>query len=229
MLPDQIEQVVEEVVRKNAPINAGVRIIITGGLTGKDLLLPRQKSSLVILFHPFTPYGKEYYQNGMRAVTTSELRFLPHVKTTNYMPAIFAMKKAVAAGADDALYLNREGGILEGTTSNIFFVKKGTLITDDSDQIVKGVTREIILRLGRNHYPIEYRAISVDEAASCDEAFLTSSIKDVMPLVQINHKKIGNGRPGVVSTHLRSLFHAYMKNYFQIQGVPYAANSTQFQ
>lgn len=219
MSVDQIEQTALALIEKNQPIDAGLRFIITGGMSGLDFLLPGTISSLVILFHPWTPYSKELYENGMRAVTTSELRHLPHVKTTNYMPAIFAMKKAIEANANDALYLNSEGRILEGTTCNVFFVKNGTLITDDSDQIVRGVTREIILNLARNHYPIEYRAISVEEAASCDEAFLTSSVKDVMPLVQIDNRKIGSGRVGSVSAHLRSLFHVYIENYVHTQEV----------
>ena len=215
----QIERAALDVIEKNEPIDAGLRFIITGGLSGGDLLLPEGKSSLMILFHPLTPYSIEHYTNGMRAVTTSELRYLPHVKTTNYISAIFAMKKALAANANDALYLNCDGGILEGTTCNVFFVKKGTLITSDSPQIVRGVTREIILNLAKNHYPIEYREVSVEETSSCDEAFLTSSLKDVMQLVQIDNQKIGNGRPGSISAHLRSLFHAYIENYFHAQKV----------
>jgi branched-chain amino acid aminotransferase len=209
-----IEQVVWELIEKNEPIDAGIRLVLTGGFAGKDLLLPEEKSSLILLFHPFTPYHPEYYRKGMRAITTSVLRYLPHIKTTNYMPAIFAMKQAISLNANDALYLNSDDGIIEGTTCNVFFFKNGTLITDNSDHLVKGVTREILLNLAQNHYPIEYRALNVSELSSCDEAFLTSSAKDVMPLVQIDDQKIGNGLPGPVSTHLRSLFHTYIKNYF---------------
>jgi branched-chain amino acid aminotransferase len=212
---EEIEKTVWNLIERNEPIDAGIRFVITGGLSGKDLLTPGHTSSLIMLFHPFSPYKEEYYQNGMRAITTPVLRYLPHVKTTNYMPAIFAMKKAIGAGVDDALYLNDEGRIIEGTTCNVFFVKNGVLITDNSDQLVKGVTRDVVLRLAQNHYPIEFRSLSLAEATSCDEAFLTSSIKDMIPLVQIDHKKVGSGHPGSVSAHLRTLFHCYIKDYFK--------------
>ena len=141
---EEIEEAAFDLIEKNEPINAGIRFVLTGGLAGKDFLLPARKSSLFILFHPFAPYKAEYYLKGMRAVTTTALRYLPDVKTTNYIPAIFAMKKALESDADDALYLNREGGIIEGTTCNVFFVKNGRIITDDSDQLVRGVTRDIV-------------------------------------------------------------------------------------
>lgn len=88
------------------------------------------------------------------------------------------------------------------------------MVTDNSDRMVKGVTRDMILKLAKNDFPIEYRAISLDEVSSCEEAFLTSSVKDVVPLVQINNLIIGNGRPGKLSFHLRSLYHTYIENYF---------------
>jgi len=210
----EIEQVALNLIDSNPPINAGIRFVITGGLCSNDLLTPRSRSSLIILFHPFTSFNEDYYQKGMRALTVSIPRFLSHVKSTHYVPAIFAMNKARAAGVDDALYLNKEGGIIEGTTCNVFFVKKGVLITDNSSELIRGVTREIILNLAQGHYQIEFRSLTPEEAASCDEAFLTSSVKDVIPLVEIDGKRIGKGLPGPLTAHLRVLFHQYIEHYF---------------
>lgn len=211
---EEIEKITSQLITKNGPINAGVRYIVTGGISGLDQLLPTTESSLIIFVHPFSPYKPQIYKKGMRAITNRELRYLPNVKTTNYMPAILGMKKAQEKGYDDALYIERNEELLEGTSCNLFFIKNGVLITDNSDRIVKGVTRDIILNLAKNYFPIEYRAVSLDEVSSCEEAFLTSSVKDVVPLVQIDNLIIGNGRPGKLSSSLRSLYHKYIENYF---------------
>lgn len=206
----EIENLAWDVIKKNAPIDAGIRFVVTGG-ESRDFLLPSGKASLYILFHPCLSMQASEDPLGVRAITTPVLRYLPHVKTTNYMPAIFARKKALQIGAHDALYLDASQGIIEGTTCNVFFVKNGTLITDDSNELIKGVTREILLNIGKDHYPIEYRALHIDEISSCEEAFLTSSVKDLVPLVQIDDRIVGNRTPGAVTAHLRALYHQYIE------------------
>lgn len=200
-------------IQKNPPIDAGIRFVITAGFGGEDHLLPLESSNLIMLFHSYTPHPERYYTKGMRALTTKMLRILPSVKTTNYMPAIFAMKRAKETGFDDALYLNPQDELLEGTTSNLFFLKDGKLITSDSDEIVKGVTRNILLKLVEDHYQIEYRSLRLDEVESCQEAFLCSSVKDVVPLVQIDNRKVGQGITGYHSNFIRKLYRQYLENY----------------
>jgi len=212
MSVDQMEDLAWDVIRRNKPVDAGIRLVVTGGLSN-DLLVPSGTASVYILFHPCLSMQANEALFGVRTITTSVLRYLPHVKTTNYMPAIFARKKAAMQGAYDALYLNASQGIIEGTTCNVFFVKNGTLITDDSNELIKGVTREVLLNLAKDHYPIEYRALNVHEISSCQEAFLTSSVKDLVSVVQIDDQIIGNGTPGTVTAHLRSLYHLYIENY----------------
>lgn len=211
--PDELLEIAFTLLEKNPSIDAGLRFIVTGGYS-ENTLLPTGKSSLIILFHPTKAYPEEVYKHGMKAITTKMLRFMPDVKSTNYMPAIFGLKEAQKKGFDDALYLDEKENILEGTTCNAFFFKNGTLITDDSNQIVKGVTRDIVLKLAKAHYPIELRPLNMNELKECDEAFLTSSIKDLVPLVQINDPSIGDGSPGKKTSHLRSLFHTYIDHYF---------------
>lgn len=209
-----IDRLVQELLAKNPSIDAGVRLILTGGPSGQDQLLPDSASHLILLFHPYTPPPQKYYTQGMKAVTTSLLRIIPSVKTTNYMPAIFAMNKAKKRGFDDAIYLSDRQELLEGTISNVFFFKNGKLITSDSNSIVKGVTRSILLKLAAPYFPIEYRSLPLEEVASCQEAFLCSSRKEVAPLVQIDDIVVGEGKPGPFSAKLRSLFQDYVANYF---------------
>ncbi len=157
--------------------------------------------------------AESIYQEGMKAITTRQLRFLPNVKSTNYFPSVSALKNAVKSGCDDALFINDQDEILEGTTSNVFFFKNGTLFTDNSDLIINGVTRDIVLEIAKNYYPIELKPITLSDLKNCQEAFFTSSIKDLIPLVQIDQIKIGDGKPGPFTNHLRSLFRIYRQNY----------------
>jgi len=214
-LPMSLEAIEEEawkVIEKNPPVDAGLRFMITGGTSSKDFLVSDTTTTLIILFHPTKPYPEPIYAEGMRAITTSTLRLYPHVKSNCYLPAIMAMREAGKRGVHDALYVNGEGGVLEGTTCNAFFVKNGTLITDDSDLIIKGVTRDVVLEIAKD-LAVEFRAMPLSELSSCDEAFLTSSVKDCVPLVQVDDEKIGCGRPGPVAKMLRERFRSYVQEF----------------
>jgi len=207
---EQIELAAWKVIETNEPVDAGLRFMITGGLSSKDFLIPDTTTSLIILFHPTESYPNKIYEKGMRAITTSTLRLYPHVKSNCYLPAIMAMREANRRGFHDAIYINEKNEVLEGTTCNVFFIKNDNLITDDSDLIIKGVTRDIILNLTKD-LQIEFRSMPLSEIPSCDEAFLTSSIKDCVPLVQVNEEIVGSGRPGPITEMLRNRFHSYLQ------------------
>jgi branched-chain amino acid aminotransferase len=209
----KIKALTLQLIDKNPPIDAGIRFLITGGLCGKEFLLPANQSELGMLFHPFQSHPERYYTEGMRVVTFHSNRTYPCVKATNYTHAILAMKKAEKARVDDAIYLNSSQELLEATTSNLFVLKDGKWITAKNDQVVNGVTRTILLELAKEHYPIEFRALHLDEIEACDEAFLCSSVKDAVPVVQIDDKKVGTGLPGAHTAKMRSLFHRYLEDY----------------
>lgn len=200
-----------ELIEKNPPIDAGLRYIVTGGLSFKDQLLQAGSSSLMILTHPFSPYPEHFYSEGMRVVTTKHNRLNPEVKSTNYMPAIFAMKKAVNKGFHDALFTTQDNSILEGTTCNVFFVKGNTIITAHDD-IVRGVTREIIIDLFKDEFKFEYRPLPMGELTECDEVFLTSSVKNAIPVVQIDDQIIGSGKPGPITKLIRNRFDQFVQD-----------------
>ena len=211
---DELRALTVELIDRNPSINAGIRFLVTGGMCGDELLSPSGQSGLLLLFHPFDPYPQRYYQRGLRAMTVDVKRCYPCVKVTDYTPAILAMKHAHRAAVDEAIYLSAAQELLEATTSNLFFFRKGKWITAPQDQVLNGVTRKILLQLAQPHYAIELRALHIKEVETCQEAFLCSSRKDVIPLVQIDGKPIGNGLPGPCATHMRTLFHTYCQDYF---------------
>ena len=214
-LPYTKEQIYEfalDLVDVNEPIDAGLRLVLTGGISS-DTIYPDGTPNLIILFQPFKGYPSEYYSQGMRVVSTDTLRYLSHVKTTNYLPAVTALKKARAQNAHDIVYLDSEGKILEGSTCNVFFIKDGVLHTSDSNQIVRGVTRNVVLELAQDLMPVEYSSFRVDELSACEEAFLCSSMKDLIPLVQVDSMLVGNGNPGRKTLDLRKAFRTHVEKY----------------
>jgi branched-chain amino acid aminotransferase len=197
-------------LEQNPSIEAGLRFIATGGTGAENPLIPSSQENLIILLEPYTPPPAFYYTKGMRACLSTTLRSLPSIKTTNYIPAVLGMQLAQQKGFDDALYLSPDNTLLEATTSNLFFFKGDTLITAE-DNILKGITRAVFLSLAEDEFPIEYRALHLDELPECTEAFLTSSNKEGVPLVAIENHPIANGTPGPHTQHLLHKFQNYKK------------------
>ena len=204
---EEIEAVCTELLARNGEVDGGIRLIVTGGVSREDLV-PEGKPNLTILFQPRDPCPERWSVEGMRVATTRDMRIYPEIKTTSYLPAIQAMRK----GADDALYVNAQDEILEGTTSNAFFFQGDTLVTPDAG-ILKGVTREIFLELAKGEFDLELRPVKLNELDRCDEVFLTSSNKEGMPVVQIDGQTVGGGRPGPRTSHLVAKFRRYKVEY----------------
>lgn len=209
---DEILQVLEKIIDLNPKISAGVRVVVTAGNVSADLISPDHKPNVCVIFHPLKKIDDRFYTQGLKAALTTDLRFFPEVKSTNYMQAILAITKAKKRGYDDILYLDYNEDILEASTSNIFFLKNGVWITDDSSRILKGITRKIILEIMAEGYNVEFQALKKHQLQDCQEAFLCSSAKEIMPLVEVDGIKIGDGKPGIQTTKLSRLFKEYVKS-----------------
>lgn len=217
-MPDSIEGIEAtsyELLKKMPWLNGGLRFFITGGACTTDTLISSKPSGLMIL----SEKAPEPHLEGVKVVTTQVMRPLPHIKTIGYLPAVLGAKKAHLQGCDDALYQNAQGELLEGMTSNLFFIKEGALYTDDSDQIIKGVTRSIVLNIAKEFIPIHMRPIHQSELKLCEEAFLTSSTKDLVPVTEIDQLKIGSGTPGKFTQLLRKHFVELRHQELSIQKV----------
>jgi branched-chain amino acid aminotransferase len=204
----EIQEIIEQLLKENGPGEFGIKILVTGGMS-PDQLMPAEYSSLIVLMYPFTPYPENLYTNGIKAVTTPLLRSIPKSKTLQYTPAIIALKKGRLENALEALFLNSKNEILEATTSNFFAFKNGVLVTLDSEEILFGITREIVLRLAKPHFEIKTSAISYQEIGALEEAFITSSNKEILPLVHIDRYCIGEGQVGQKTRFLMDKFRAY--------------------
>jgi len=131
---------------------------------------------------------------------------MPGAKTINYIPAILCQKDAKSQGALEAIYVDRDGYLLEGTTSNIFVVRDGCLITPPCDRVLPGITRQVILKLAKDVVEVVQRPIHKDEIRLLDEIFITSSVKEVIPITTVDSVTIDNGLIGPVSQKVMELF-----------------------
>lgn len=202
---EEIEAIVYETLQRNNLPEANIRIIVTGG-PAVDSITPASNSGLLVLVTPVHTYPAAYYEQGVKVITVEIDRYLPQAKTINYIPAIMALKQAKAAGAVEALYVNQAGHILEGTTTNFFIFQGRQLITPQED-ILPGVTRDVVLSLAQDQFKIVERTITLADLSQADEAFITASNKELMPVHHVNDVTIGNGiAPGPKTDQLLKSF-----------------------
>ena len=144
---------------------------------------------------------EEWYADGVKIITMQNRRILPGAKSINYLSATIALKKAHAQGAVESVYLDRDGLVYECTTSNIFMFSGSTLVTPGR-RILSGITRGFILALALDLFQVDVRDLPLEELIRADEVFITGTNKGVVPVVQVDDRQIGNGRPGPLTREL---------------------------
>jgi branched-chain amino acid aminotransferase group I len=172
--------------------------------------------TVLVTAKAYTPLSKEAYARGFRAGIPSLRRYsgspLSRLKSTSYMVSVLAKMESEAAGLDEALLLNENGSITEGSISNVFFVSSGSLVTPPVDSgILPGVTRETVLEIARvAGMRVAEREVKPEELGRFDEAFLTNSVMEVMPLVEVRDAReaitIGSGKPGKLTGKLMAAY-----------------------
>jgi branched-chain amino acid aminotransferase len=194
----KIAKIIHQLLDKNKISEAGIRMILTGGRS-EDSFSPG-KPTLVILIEHLNLLSEVQYRKGIKLITSEHLRELPHVKTTNYLRAIFLQKEKRRKKADDILY-TYNNKVLECTRTNFFIVRDNTLVTPENN-ILKGVTRQLVLKLAKRDYNIEVRDLHCYELKSADEAFVCGTSKMLIPVVKIDGLVIGSGKPGKITLDL---------------------------
>ena len=191
----EITDLVLETLKKNHLIDeANIRIVITGG-SSPDFFYPQGPPRLLILITDMNRLPDSWYEKGVKVITHPLERTLPDAKVISYIPAAMALKLAKKNNAVEALYINRRMEVLEGTTSNLFAFFGNTLYTP-RDGVLKGVTRQAVLSLARHLYKIQEKPIKIERQKKAEEVFITGTNKCVVPVIQIDNTKIGNGTPG---------------------------------
>jgi len=200
----QVADIVRAIVARNTYQNASIRLLVTGG-ESEDGILPSSNPLLVVMITPLGERDMEQFSRGSKLITTKLQRISPEAKTANYIAAVRALKEASRRNAADALFVNEREHVLEATRSNFFIFRGDTLVTPRRGILI-GITRNIVLELAQSLYGVEERPILLEELALADEAFITSSAKEITPVVQIDDLIIGNGKPGPRTYQLEQRF-----------------------
>lgn len=199
--------------RVTAP-RGDIRVLLTGG-SSADGLAPGAEGSFYAIVNNLTPLPENIYTDGASTLTHEYQRVFPECKTTHYTVAAMLQGKRVAAGASEVIYV-KDGTALEATTSNLFVVKEGRLITPEAG-ILHGITRMKILELASSlGMHAERRPVTAVEMFGADEVFLTSSYKDVLPVVKIDDRIIGDGEVGEWTHQFMEAYQNLLKN-LQVQ------------
>lgn len=202
---EKAEKVIEELVAKNGFMErANVRIILTGGQTLGGIEYNFENPTFFILVEKWESLPQDFYENGAKLITYRHMRELPEYKTTNYIRAAHLQNWRKEEKAVEILY-TYDGEVLECATSNIFIVKNKTIITP-AENILKGITGKVILEIAEGKYKIEERPVREEELKTADEVFITSSFKDIVPIVKIDDFEVANGQIGPITKDLMKEF-----------------------
>ncbi len=193
---------------------AYIRVLVTRGI-GDLTYDPRATPtpSLVIIVKPQVDPPSEVFERGVRVVITAIVRNHPHtvnpmIKSNNLLNSALAMQEALRRGGFEGLMRNYRGELTECTTSNLFVVKRGSPLTPPIDAgLLPGITREYLFEIGRDiGVPVSEAVLRDDDLFGADEAFLTSTTRELVPIVQVDDRIIGTGRPGPVTQALLTEF-----------------------
>lgn len=210
----EVCEAVLETIRANGLRDGYVRLVVTRGVGDLGLnpyLCP--DPSMFIIASAITLYPPELYQHGLEVVTCSTRRptpasLSPQVKSLNYLNNVMAKVEALKAGAKEGLMLNEQGYVAECTGDNVFLVKKGEVLTPPvSDGSLDGITRQVIFELCTElEIPIRQASLTRYDLYTADESFLTGTAAETIPMVKLDEREIGSGKPGPVSLALIEAF-----------------------
>ncbi|MDQ4142069.1 MAG: aminotransferase class IV [Bacteroidota bacterium] len=197
--PDELKKVLYQLMEKNQIPESGIKIVLTGGYS-EDGYTPAAPN-LIITQQPVSLPPTEVVQQGIKIITYSFVRELAQAKTINYTTGIRLMKQVKARNATDVLYYHN-GIITEFPRSNFFIVTQDKQVRTPGQDVLKGITRKNVLELAAKKYPTEEGEVTLTDLAQAKEAFLTSTTKRIIPIVQVNDQLVGNGKPGPVTLDL---------------------------
>ncbi|MBB5440383.1 D-alanine transaminase/branched-chain amino acid aminotransferase [Pedobacter sp. AK017] len=198
----QLKEILAELMKRNNLPDSGIRITLTGGYSEDGYNLA-EKPNLIITQNSFA-INQQAINKGIKLVTYNYQRQLSHIKTLDYLTAIWLQPYIKEHAAEDVLYHNN-GALRECPRANFFLVTAANEVLTAGESILKGITRKNILNLVQTDILVAERAITLDDLATAKEAFITSTTKNIMPVTSIDGKNIGNGTIGPVTSKLQEL------------------------
>ena len=211
---EEMAKAVEETLKVNGIEDGYIRLIVTRG-AGTLGLDPNKCSDprVIIITDLISLYPDELYENGLEIITVSTARnhpaaLSPRIKSLNYLNNILAKIEGIQAGCIEALMLNHKGEVAECTGDNIFLVRKGRLLTPPNEAgILEGVTRDAVIGLAEAAgIEVDQIPLTKHDVYIADECFLTGTAAEVIPVVKVDSRAIGNGKPGPITRDLNARF-----------------------
>ena len=213
-----IKDSIYQLLKKNGIVEAGIRMVLTGGYT-ENGYTPGDPNFFILIEKINFP-DSSFYKVGIDLIFHEHQRELSHIKSINYLTPISIRKKIQKANAYDVLY-HFNGKVLEVSRSNIFIVKNNIIITP-RENVLRGITRSTVLKLATEDFNIEERNISIKELYHADEVFMTGTTKKVLPVRKIDDHVFIKGKPGRVTQTLKSLYQDFENSI-----VPFANTGNQ--
>lgn len=215
MTKEAMGQAIYETLKLNGISDGYIRLVVTRG-AGTLGLDPNRTADpqVIIIADKIALYPPEMYENGLQIVTVSVVRnhaaaLSPRIKSLNYLNNILAKIEGLNAGCVEALMLNTKGEVAECTGDNIFLVRGGELLTPPLEAgILEGITRQAVIDIARRaKMTVREIPLTKHDVYIADECFLTGTAAEVIPVVKVDDREIGTGKPGPVTRDLREQFH----------------------
>lgn len=197
---DALRSIIIELIRRNGRDSAGMKMILTGGYS-PDAYHP-VTGNFLLSQHELTLPTPEQVQEGISIITHGYRRELAEVKTINYIMGVWLQRKVKEAGAADVLY-HRDDLVSEFPRCNFFLVTRDGVLVTPENHILHGITRMRVLEEVAAVARVEVRDVKLAEVRDAAEAFLTSTTKSILPIVKIDGRAVGSGKPGPVTMALR--------------------------
>jgi branched-chain amino acid aminotransferase len=220
MTMEQMTEALYQTVRANNVVDGYIRQVVTRGV-GDLGLNPYlcKRACVIIIAANIQLYKEELYEKGLKVVSVPTLRnhpmaLPPQVKSLNYLNNIMAKIESIDAGASEAIMYNSEGYVAEASGDNVFIVKNGTIYTPPVQAgSLDGITRQVVMRLASQAgLPVVEKNLTRFDLYVADEFFLTGSAAEVIGVVEIDGRLIGQGTPGPMTQKLRKLFFEYARS-----------------
>lgn len=212
---EEMAKAVNDTLKLNEIDDGYVRLVVSRG-AGTLGLDPNRTSDpqVIIITDHIALYPDEYYEKGLEIITVSTIRnhpaaLNPRVKSLNYLNNILAKIEGLQANCEEALMLNHKGEVAECTGDNIFLVSRGRLLTPPIDAgILEGITRDVVIEVAEKEgIPVLQIPLTRHDVYIAEECFLTGSAAEVVPVIKVDSRKIGDGKPGPTTRRLMELFH----------------------
>lgn len=205
------KNLLDQLVEKHPWQDQFIYLQITRGIQMQRDHLPADclNPTIYAYTNPLKPVSDAVKENGIKVVTLEDIRWLRcDIKAITLLPNVMMKLAAKNQQADDAILISRNGQISEGTASNVFIVKDGSLFTPpNSHKILPGITRSVIEKIAEQHkMPLVEQELTLNDLENADEIWLSSSTKEAIPVCYLNQKPVGNGKPGPVWQQMQQYF-----------------------